>query len=319
MLTPFTNDGAIDLHGLQSLVEFYIENGVNGLFANCLSGEIHELSPDELLLFCLKAIESADGRVPVVTGTPQNFSIPDLADFAQHVMDMGVNSVVISTCQLAGEQDSDDQWKKNMETLLSLTGNIPLGTYECPVPYKRVLSRELFHWIAQTGRVYFHKDTCSDIEQIRQKLSVSKGSPLRFFNANLATLYDSLIAGGNGYSGVDANFFPELCVWLYENYQDAPRHLFSEAEAFLEKALDAYREFYPLSSKVFLRVRGVEITTRCRRKTRECTPFDLQKFQILFRDYERLARKQQAWSSTARPHLEDSRTRSSERTAERAL
>ena len=100
-------------------------------------------------------------------------------------MDLGASSAVISTCQLARKQDSDDIWKKTMETLMSLTGNIPLGTYECPVPYKRVLSTDLFRWIAQSGQVNFHKDTCCNLKQIREKLLVSINTPLHFFNAHL--------------------------------------------------------------------------------------------------------------------------------------
>ncbi len=285
MLTPFTDDGEIDLHGLRSLIEFYIGNGVNGLFANCLSSEVKELSPDEILLLCRKTIEYAAGRVPVASGIPDG-TIPELADFAKRVADEGADSVVISTNQIAREDDSESIWKNGMETLMGLTGNIPLGTYECPVPYKRLLSPALFEWIAQSGRVNFHKDTCCDLGQIREKLLVSGNTPLHFFNAHLPTLTGSLAAGGDGYSGVDANFFPELCVWICENHQTAPADLVHETVSFLENALEIYGGFYPLSSKLFLQMRGVEMTTRCRRKMPRHTPADLRKLQSLLQDYK---------------------------------
>lgn len=290
MLTPFTDDGEIDLHGLRSLVGFYIENGANGLFANCLSSEVQELSPDEILLLCRKTIEYADGRVPVATGMPDG-TIQELADFAKRVADEGADSVVISTNQIAQENNSESIWKRAMETLMGLTGNIPLGTYECPVPYKRILSPDLFRWVAQSGRINFHKDTCSDAGQIRKKLAGSKNTPLRFFNANLPTLLDSLLAGGDGYSGVDTNFFPELCVWICENHRTAPENLVHETESFLKKSLDMYKDFYPLSSKLFLQMRGVEMATRCRRKMPRHTPTDLRKLQSLHRDHKQYSEK----------------------------
>ncbi|HEY7159689.1 MAG TPA: dihydrodipicolinate synthase family protein, partial [Acidobacteriota bacterium] len=39
MLTPFKDNGAIDYEGLSRLIEFYLDAGVSGLFANCLSSE----------------------------------------------------------------------------------------------------------------------------------------------------------------------------------------------------------------------------------------------------------------------------------------
>ena len=286
MITPFTDEGEIDLHGLRSLIEFYIENGVNGLFANCLSSEVQELSPTEILTLCRKTIEYADGRVPVATGIPDG-STQELADFAERAAAEGADSIVISTNQIAGEQDSDDLWKKEMETLMGLTGNIPLGTYECPVPYKRVLSTDLFKWLAESGRINFHKDTCCDLGQIREKLRVSANTPLRFFNAHLPTLTDSLAAGGDGYSGVDTNFFPELCVWLVENYPSAPDHLVREAELFMGNALKSYGGFYPLSSKLFLQMRGVEMTVHCRRKISGYSPAESQQLQNLHQEHMR--------------------------------
>ncbi len=50
--------------------------------------------------------------------------------------------------------------------------SIPLGFYECPHPYKRVLDPETMAWCASTGRFIFLKDTCCDLAQIRAKLAV---------------------------------------------------------------------------------------------------------------------------------------------------
>lgn len=37
MLTPFTEDNKIDYDGLKELVDWYIKNGVSGMFAVCQS------------------------------------------------------------------------------------------------------------------------------------------------------------------------------------------------------------------------------------------------------------------------------------------
>jgi 4-hydroxy-tetrahydrodipicolinate synthase len=291
MITPFTSDRKIDFHGLESLIEFYIASGVSGLFACCLSSEVHELTPEETIRLCSKTIEYTRQRVPVVAGIPQAGNTDQIADFAKQIIDTGARTAVITTCQIADQKESDDIWKQQMAALLDATDNISLGTYECPVPYKRVLSPELFRWITESGRINFHKDTCCDAEQIHQKLAVSTGPILRFFNAHLPTLVASLKAGGNGYSGVDTNFFPELSVWLCKNYKTAPSEQIRMVEHFLIHALEAYKYCYPRSGKRFLQMRGVSIETHCRRDVPPCTGEHEQRLADMYCGYKILIKQ----------------------------
>jgi 4-hydroxy-tetrahydrodipicolinate synthase len=45
--TPFTNDGEVDFHSLQRLIELFIGAGVNGFTALGDTGEVSRLSEDE--------------------------------------------------------------------------------------------------------------------------------------------------------------------------------------------------------------------------------------------------------------------------------
>ena len=49
VLTPFREDGKIDFPAYRALLEYYIANGVTGLFAVCLSSELYELTAAERL------------------------------------------------------------------------------------------------------------------------------------------------------------------------------------------------------------------------------------------------------------------------------
>ena len=49
MLTPFTEDDQVDYESLGRLVDWYIEKGVDGLFADCQSSEMFFLSLEERL------------------------------------------------------------------------------------------------------------------------------------------------------------------------------------------------------------------------------------------------------------------------------
>ncbi len=57
MLTPFTEENQVDYPALKELVEWYIENGVDGLFAVCQSSEMFKLTLEERVGIAAKVKE----------------------------------------------------------------------------------------------------------------------------------------------------------------------------------------------------------------------------------------------------------------------
>ncbi len=151
--------------------------------------------------------------------------------------------------------------------------DIPLGICECPLPYKRLLSEKLLRWCTSVGRFRFIKDTCCDYETIKARLGLLEGSGIEFYNANAQTLLPTMQCGAAGYSGVMANFHPELYVWLCENYEKEPEKAKLVA-SFLE--LYAFTECmnYPVAAKYHMNLEGVPMGLFTRSKdSKNFTPY----------------------------------------------
>jgi 4-hydroxy-tetrahydrodipicolinate synthase len=190
----------------------------------------------------------------------------DQADEVRRIAETGVEAVVLVTNRLAGPEDDDGVFRAAVSALLeSLPDSIALGLYECPVPYKRVLSPELLAFCAQTKRFHFLKDTCSDLELIDAKLRAVEGSNVRIFNANAATLLRSLELGVAGYSGVMANMHPELYVWLCRHWKSHREHA-QVLQDFLGLASLVERQLYPTNAKYYLQLEGLPLTLMCRKQ-----------------------------------------------------
>src|SRR5690606_3664686 len=153
MLTPFKDNGAIDFDSLTALTEFYLAAGATGLFANCQSSEMFELTSDERLAITNHVVKVANGTVPVVAAGTFGRDIDEHVDFVKRIGDLGVEAVILITGLLAGEGESDEVLENHVFQLIERTGNIPLGFYECPEPYKRVFSADLLGKFVDTGRV----------------------------------------------------------------------------------------------------------------------------------------------------------------------
>jgi 4-hydroxy-tetrahydrodipicolinate synthase len=66
MLTPFQANNEIDYDGLKQLTEFYIATGSTGLFANCLSSEMFQLTDVERIKITKEVVDKVNGRQGVV-------------------------------------------------------------------------------------------------------------------------------------------------------------------------------------------------------------------------------------------------------------
>ena len=251
MLTPFTENNEVDYEALGKLVDWYIEKGVNGLFADCQSSEMFFLSLEERVKIGEFVKKHADGRVPVVTSGHISDSLEDQAKELTAIAGTGADAVILLTNRLAKENESDEVWLENLKKLLEMIPkDVPLGFYECPYPYKRIISPEFLKWCADTGRFYFIKDTSCDIENMKAKLEVIKGTNLKLFNANTSTLLETLELGASGYSGVMANFHPELYVKLCNIYKENPSKARKIAD-FLTVASLIERQVYPVNAKFY--------------------------------------------------------------------
>ena len=250
MITPFNKEGQVDYPALKKLVDWYIEAGVKGLFAVCQTSEMFFLNLEERIRIAAFVKEAAAGRVPVIASGHTVDRLEDQISELKQIAATGVDAVILLTNRMAAEDEPDSLWIERTKKILdAMPGDVKLGLYECPYPYKRVMSEEVTRFCAESGRFYFLKDTSCDLENIRMKLRVCEGSRLKVYNANTTTLLESLRDGVYGYSGVMANFHPKLYVYLCEHFKEKRSE---ELEDFLTISSLIERQCYPVNAKYYL-------------------------------------------------------------------
>lgn len=299
MLTPFKDNGEIDFNSLTELTEFYVKSGASGLFSNCLSSEMFELTEQERLRLVRHVVNVTGGAVRVVATGTFGGKIRKQADFVKKIYETGVDAVIILANMLADQGEPDEIFNANMFKLLDLTDNIPLGFYECPVPYKRLISPEQLKLFAGTKRIIYHKDTCLDIEQVKLKLKAVNESDLGLYDAYMPHAVASLNAGSSGLSCIQGNYWPELIVWLCKNFNNAS--LFKEVDKvqqFIIDNMDVMHNVYPVTAKYYLQKKGFHLSTFTRRQVGEFIEDIRNKMGQLSADYKNLVNELQLSLST---------------------
>ncbi len=264
MLTPFTDDNKIDYNGVLGLLKWYAEKGVDGIFAICQSSEIFFLSFEERLELLRFIMKNKPAGMSVVASGHTADDLDTQIEEAKAFIAEGIDAYVFISNRFAKADESDDVLFANMSKAADALGDIPFGVYECPYPYKRELTPYVLKKMAETGKYLFIKDTCCSLPKLKDKLAACEGSTIKIFNANAATLLESLKMGCAGYSGVMANFHPELYSALIKAFNDGD----SERAEFLENLVGFFSvaecQCYPVNAKYYIGLDGVDIKINTR-------------------------------------------------------
>ena len=286
MITPFNLKAKVDYDAVSTLVEFYLAAGVKGIFANCLSSEMYSISEDERLDLTRHIVKAVNDRVPVVATGSFGLTIDDKAIFSKKIYDTGIEAVILITGHFANVDDPDTVLLRNFDKMFKLTGDIPMGLYECPAPYKRIISAEILSTLLATDRLVYHKDTSIHRDQVKAKLAVVAGSKLEFYDAHTPNGAFSLQAGAKGMSSISGNFYPEILVWLCNNATNPDKQEEVEwLQAELTRVDPLIHIAYPMSAKYFLQKRGLPVRTISRSHILELTPAQKQTLNEIYASF----------------------------------
>ena len=272
MITPYKKDGSIDYETAEKYVDFYYESGIDGIFAVCQSSEIFFLTLEErvelnrLVYARAKALEKQGNRpFTVVSSGHISDTIEGQAEELCAIYESGTDALILITNRLDINNEGDNVFIDKAERLLErLPADAKLGFYECPYPYKRLVTPKILDWALSTGRFYYMKDTCCDAAIIAERCRQLEGSHFALLNANCQTLLESLRSGARGYCGIMCNYHPALYAWLGANFEKEPEKAeliqsFVGTFGFTEGGLP-----YPLSAKYHMNLCGIptEMMTR---------------------------------------------------------
>lgn len=93
--TPFEPDGTLDLPGIDRLVEWYLERGVDGLTVLGQLGEAPKLTHEEAALVVRRVLARVAGRVPVVVGVSSS-GYASLVALARLAVEAGAAGVMVA-------------------------------------------------------------------------------------------------------------------------------------------------------------------------------------------------------------------------------
>ena len=216
-VTPFDDNGEVDLTRLAEHVAKGVDAGPGGVFIACGTGEFHALEAVEFAGIVRTAVEATGGRVPVYAGT--GGSVAQAKIFAKAAADAGADGLLLLPPYLV---------TMPQRGLVDYTREVA-GATDLPVivynrgnaRYSEASAVEVAHFPNVVG----FKDGTGDVDMVARIVRAvtdalePTGKPFQFFNG-LPTAEVSQQAyraiGVTLYSSATFAFAPELALAFYE-------------------------------------------------------------------------------------------------------
>jgi len=213
MVTPLRDRDALDVAGLERLIEHILAGGVHGLFILGTTGEGPSLSYRLRKELIERTCGQVKGRVPVLVGITDT-AFQESLHVARWSADAGADAVVVAPPYYLPESQLELQ-----EYLDHLVPELPLPLflYNMPALTKVTMEPETVRRAMDEPRIVGLKDSsCSMIYLHRILALLPHRADWPVLVGPEEMLSGSVLAGAHGGVNGGANLFPHLYVKLFE-------------------------------------------------------------------------------------------------------
>ena len=213
--TPFTAAGEVDTDLLRGLVDWYVGEGMHGIFINGTSGEWFSQSPAERRLVAETAVEQVAGRVRVVIGCT-SLTAREATELGKHAISVGADGIG-STPPPYSKTYPDETVRYFQD--ISNGVEAPLMVYNWPHGTNVDIDADLAERLAAVDNIVAIKDSTPDAAQFYETTRRVIGD-VRVFGPFMSTEGlefmlenggDGFIGGGSLWGATDARFWED--VW----------------------------------------------------------------------------------------------------------
>ena len=209
LITPMKENLDPDYDGFRRLVNFQLEQGIDGLVPLGTTGEAPTLTEAEEEKLIRIALDEAKGKVPVIIGTGSN-NTSHMVSYTKQAKDMGADAALVVTPYY--NKPNDDGLIKHFEAAAAV--GIPVVVYNIASRTGRNIPTPLMEKIAAIKGIVGVKEASGDIGQMGEVLQTiafprrAGGNPFAVLSGDDAFTLPLIALGGDGIISVISNLVP---------------------------------------------------------------------------------------------------------------
>jgi len=211
LITPFTEDGAVDADGFQKFCDWQIKEGSHGLVPVGTTGESPTLSHAEHKQVVQLCVDAAEKRVPVIAGAGSN-NTREAIELIQHAERVGADGALVVTPYY--NKPSQAGLFEHFKAIHDAS-NLPIIIYNIPGRSVVDMSVETMQSLFDLPRIIGVKDATGDLDRCASQRA-AMGPEFIQLSGEDATALGFNAMGGVGCISVSANVAPRLCSEFQE-------------------------------------------------------------------------------------------------------
>ena len=244
LITPFTKDGKLDEQALRKLVDFQIDQGIDGLVPVGTTGESPTLSPEETEQVIRIVVEQTGGRVPVIAGTGSNCT-----DKAIHMTEKAKQIGATASLQVAPyyNKPTGEGFFRHF-TAIADAVDLPMVVYNIPGRTGKNIENPVMLKLAQYKNIVAVKEASGNISQMMD-LIANKPKDFDVLSGDDNFTYPLMALGGKGVISVASNAVPDRMKDLTH----------TALKGDWDRARKLHYELLPLFKAIFLETNPIPI------------------------------------------------------------
>jgi 4-hydroxy-tetrahydrodipicolinate synthase len=246
LITPFADDGSLDLKTAAALVDWQIEQGSHGISLGGSTGEPISQTVAERIEAMRAVAAAIDGRVPYLPGTGSALLHETLELTAEAERLGAAAALVVTPYYGRAQQDGLFRWYSR---IASEFPSLPLIVYNVPIRAAVDIAPATVGRLRRAHEnIVGIKETTKDFEHVSYVLDEC-GSDFIALSGIELLCYPMLTLGGRGHLSCVGNFAPRPVAELYDAFA-AGDH---------ERARRLHYDLHPLVDAAFAEVNPVPV------------------------------------------------------------
>ncbi|MFM2590609.1 4-hydroxy-tetrahydrodipicolinate synthase [Vibrio sp. TBV020] len=242
LITPFNNDGEVDYVSLKKLVEYHIAAGSDGIVAVGTTGESATLTIEEHVKVVTKAVEFAEGRIPVIAGTGAN-ATHESVTFSRLLNNSGIAGCLsVTPYYNKPTQEGLFQHYK----AIAEESDVPQILYNVPGRTAVDLLPETVARLAEIDNIVALKDATGDLSRIAIHRELC-GEDFILLSGDDSSGLEFVKQGGHGVISVTNNIAAEDMAKMFRLAKEGK---YEEAEIINQRLMPLHKNLFVESSPI---------------------------------------------------------------------
>jgi 4-hydroxy-tetrahydrodipicolinate synthase len=207
IVTPFTEDGAVDYDGFHTLVDWQVAHGTDGLLLMGSTGEATSLTLAERREIIARVVPMAKGRIPMFVGTTVGGTAETIA-LSEHAAQSGADGLLLVVPPYV--QPPQEGIYNHFKAVASAV-DLPIAIYNNPSRVAVNIDAATVARLAQIRNIVADKEAMGNVGQLGEirRLAGPDFHLLCCDFPGYGLILPTLALGGHGTANIAGNIIPE--------------------------------------------------------------------------------------------------------------